>query len=81
MINAQWPSTKVLKISKKEFVDTTGSGYKLSLLETFKIKYRKGQVPDDHWNLEWDLNRKNYILTIGAKKLKELKCAFGFGGM
>jgi hypothetical protein len=72
MNNSQWPSTKVLKISKKEFVDTTGSGYKLSLLETFKIKYRKSQAPDDYWNLEWDSNRKNYILTIGAKKLKEL---------
>ena len=72
MNSAKWPSSKVLKISKKEFIDTTGSGYKLSLLQTFNIKYRKDQVPNDHWNMEWDSNKKNYTLSIGEKKLKEL---------
>ena len=72
MNNAQYPSTKVLKISKKEFIDTTGNSYKLSLLKTFKIKYRKGQVFDDYWRLEWDSNRKNYVLLIGKKMLEEL---------
>ena len=72
MENAQWPSTKELKISENEFVDPTGNNRKLSLLKSFRIKYRKGQVSDDYWNLELDSNRNNYILSIGKKKLKEL---------
>jgi hypothetical protein len=72
MNNAQWPSSKILKISKNAFIDTTGSGYNLSLLNTLKIKFRKDQVPEDHWNMEWDSSRKNYTLSIGEKKFKEL---------
>ena len=69
---AKWPSTKVLRISKKEFIDTTGNNIRLSVIETLKLKYRKGLISGDHWHMEWDSNRKNYILTIGEEKLNEI---------
>ena len=72
MKSAKWPSTKILQISKKEFIDTTGNNIRLSVLDTLKLKYRKDQIPTDQWLLEWDSNRKNYSLTIGNEKLEEI---------
>lgn len=73
MKEAQWPSTKILLISAKPFIDPTGYGYKKTVLKTIKIKYRKNLVAEDHWQIDWDGTKRNPTLSLGAKKLNELE--------
>ncbi len=51
MENAKWPSQMSLRLAKTSMTATGGADRKARFAREFTLKYRKGIVPDDCWEL------------------------------
>ncbi len=73
MLKGQWPSSKVLRLSEAPVPDVTGYSRQRQVLSSLRLKYPKGSVADEHWDMALDGAALNATLTVGATKLKNLR--------
>ena len=71
MENGLYSSKKELLLSQPEITATSYPGSKHKAAASLTIKYPKGRIDDDHWEL--CKNGRDLILTIGLSKFEVLR--------